>query len=173
MVQLYVSDMNGTPDRPVKELKGFAKVALGPGETMTVALTVDARSLSYYEERLGDWFAPSGKYGILVGDSSDNIAVCGELAFTTRKVVPLRIDGSVTIGELLANAATAPVVQQMMKAAAEQSPIMSDSADLGDGGRMMEAMMRFMPLKSLKSFGMMDDAKLEGLMAVLKQALGR
>ena len=93
--------------------------------------------------------------------------------FTTKKVVPLRIDGSVTIGELLANAATAPVVQQMMKAAAEQSPIMSEGADLGDGGKMMEAMMRFMPLKSLKSFGMMDDAKLEGLMAVLKQALGR
>ena len=173
VVQLYVSDLNGTPDRPVKELKGFDKVALEPGETKTVTMTVDARSLSYYEERLGDWFAPSGKYGILVGDASDNITACAELSFTTKKVVPLRIDGSVTIGELLANAATAPVVQQMMKAAAEQSPIMSEGADLGDGGKMMEAMMRFMPLKSLKSFGMMDDAKLEGLMAVLKQALGR
>ena len=60
VVQLYIRDKNGTPERPSKELRGFAKVLLEPGECKTVTLTLAARDLSYYEERLHDWFAPSG-----------------------------------------------------------------------------------------------------------------
>ena len=48
VVQLYVSDKNGTAGRPVKELKGFAKVELQPGETKTVEFALTARDLSFY-----------------------------------------------------------------------------------------------------------------------------
>jgi len=168
VVQLYVSDINGTPDRPVKELKGFAKVSLAPGETKTVTMTIDARSLSYFEEKLSDWFAPTGKYQILVGDASDHITACAELHFTTAKIVPMRMDGSITIGELMANPATAAILGEMIKSMSEGSPISMDNAD-----PMMQAMMRFMPLKSLKSFGMMNEEQMLGLLGVLKQAIGQ
>ena len=59
VVQLYVSDKNGAAGRPVKELKGFAKVELQPGETKTVEFALTARDLSFYHEGLGDWYAPS------------------------------------------------------------------------------------------------------------------
>ena len=168
VVQLYVSDINGTPDRPVKELKGFAKVSLAPGETKTVTMTIDARSLSYYEEKISGWYAPTGTYQILVGDASDNITACAELHFTTAKVVPMRMDGSMTIGELMGNPVTAAVLGEMMKKMSENSPIAMEEAD-----PMMQAMMKFMPLKSLKSFGMMNEEQMLGLLGVLKQALGQ
>ena len=52
VVQLYVSDKNGTAGRPVKELKGFAKVELQPGETKTVEFALTARDLSFYMKGL-------------------------------------------------------------------------------------------------------------------------
>ena len=56
VVQLYISDRNGTVERPLKELKGFAKTELMPGETKTVSMEISARDLSYYNEALGDWY---------------------------------------------------------------------------------------------------------------------
>ena len=166
VVQLYISDENGTPDRPLKELKGFAKVELQPGETKSVTMTIDARSLSYYEVKLGDWFAPAGKYMIQVGDASDHIMACAQITFATAKTVPMRMDSSITIGELMKNPKTAAVLQGMMAQMAAGSPVLMDEND-----PMMTAMMNFMPLKSLKSFGMMDDEKLAGLLGVLKAAM--
>ena len=168
VVQLYISDKNKTPDRPVKELKGFAKVALEPGETKTVTLTIDARSLSYYNEALKDWYAPNGTYGILVGDASDKIAVSADISFTTRKIPPMRLDPSITIGELLANPATAPIVGQMIAQAKGNSPI-----EMPDNDPMSEAMMKFMPLKSMISFGVMDKEKMLGLLQLIKNTLGK
>ena len=166
VVQLYVSDKNGTPDRPVKELKGFAKVELQPGEKKSVTLTINARSLSYFEEKIGGWFAPTGKYGILIGDASDHIMVCTEINFITKKIVPMRMDSSITVGELLANPVTAPVIRGMMGQMAGAGPV-----DFSEPDPMMEAMMRFMPLKSLISFGMLDHEKMENLLSALKAAV--
>lgn len=177
VVQLYVSDKNGTAGRPVKELKGFAKVALAPGETKTVTMSIDARSLSYFEERIADWYAPTGDYEILVGRASDDIALSATVKFTTAKQLPLHVDGGSTFGELLADPRTAPVIEKMMKEAMENSPL----AGAGDGAgltgsesdqAMMQAMMQAMPIKSLKSFGMMTLEQEEALIAALNGAIG-
>ncbi len=82
---MYVADLCGTPERPVKELKGFAKVHLLPGEEKTVSMEISARNLSYYEERLGDWYAPSGTYRILIGHASDDIRLHADIVFKTKK----------------------------------------------------------------------------------------
>lgn len=177
VVQLYVSDRNGTAGRPAKELKGFVKVALEPNETKTVEFTLNARDLSFYHEGLGDWYAPSGTYEVLVGHASDEIALSGELAFETKKLPPLYVSGATTLGQLLKHPVTAPVVGQMMKSMQEAMPIGTDAesaADvLGTGTEMMEAMMMGMPLKSLASFaGAETAAKIEELMGTLNQMLG-
>ncbi len=173
VVQLYVGDLNGTFDRPVKELKGFAKVEVAPGETKTVEMEICSRALSYFEEAMGDWFAPSGKYELLVGDSSDNITLRTEIEFETKKIKPMRCDGSLTVGELMANPVTAPIIDEMMKKAQENSPFAGADESEAIGDAMWEAMMRFMPIKSLKSFGMVNDEQMEQLLGAIGAALGR
>ncbi|MCM1262854.1 MAG: glycoside hydrolase family 3 C-terminal domain-containing protein [Butyrivibrio sp.] len=181
VVQLYVSDKNGTPGRPVKELKGFAKVALAPKETKTVEFILKARDLSFYHEGLGDWYAPSGKYEVLVGHACDEIILRGELTFETKKLPPLYVNGATTIGQLLAHPVTAPVVGEMMKSMQQSmQPQGADAVDaesaaeaLGTGTEMMEAMMTGMPLKSIASFAGAEMAsKIEELMGTLNQMLG-
>ena len=177
VVQLYVSDLNGTPERPAKELKGFVKIALEPGEKKTVAMKICARSLSYWNEELGDWYAPGGKYLLQAGDASDNITACHEISFTTGKVLPLKIDGSTTVGQLLSHPRTAAAMAQILEAAKANSPFgeaVEDAPSDGDGhgglgdaetaSKMMEEMMKGMPIKSLISFGMGDSGLIDMLM---------
>lgn len=73
-VQLYISDREASVERPVKELKGFQKVFLQPGETRQVSITIDKRALSFYDEASGGWKAEPGIFEALAGTSSDKIA---------------------------------------------------------------------------------------------------
>ena len=79
VAQLYVSDPSAKVDRPERELKGFEKVRLAPGETKHVTLTLDARAFSYWDESAHKWTIDPGKFTILVGDSSENTPLKGDL----------------------------------------------------------------------------------------------
>ena len=72
-IQLYISDLESTVERPVKELKAFQKVFLQPGETKQVSLTIDKSALSYYNDQTGQWTAEPGEFKALIGTSSRNI----------------------------------------------------------------------------------------------------
>jgi beta-glucosidase len=77
IAELYVGDAHSSVPRPVKELKGFAKVNLAPGETKQVTLTLDRRAFSFYDVRKHDWSAEPGEFSILVGGSSADIQLRG------------------------------------------------------------------------------------------------
>lgn len=70
MAQLYVGQQNPTVDRPIKELKGFKKVYLAPGDSQQVTLALDQRSFAYWNGTRQKWVAPQGTYNVLVGGSS-------------------------------------------------------------------------------------------------------
>ena len=72
VAELYVSDPSAQVDRPERELKGFAKVRLGPGETQPVTISLDARAFSFWDEPAHKWIIDPGKFVIRVGDSSEN-----------------------------------------------------------------------------------------------------
>lgn len=74
-VQLYVKDLKSSVDRPVKELKGFKKVWLNPGEQKDVEITIDNTALSFYDETTSQWKSENGDFEALVGNSSDNITL--------------------------------------------------------------------------------------------------
>lgn len=74
VVQLYISDIKSSLPRPVKELKGFSKVYLEPGETRDVSITVGRDALSYYDDSVQDWVAEPGAFDALIGTSSDKIS---------------------------------------------------------------------------------------------------
>ena len=82
MAQLYVGDSHSSVPRPVKELKGFAKVSLKPGESRWVTLTLDRRAFSFYDVKKGDWSAEAGEFSILIGSSSDNIRLRDKFTLT-------------------------------------------------------------------------------------------
>ncbi len=79
VAELYVAPVNPPVVRPIKELKGFKKVYLQPGESKTVSINLDRRSLAYYDVSAHAWDVAPGVYNILVGSSSQDIALKASL----------------------------------------------------------------------------------------------
>ena len=73
VVQLYIHDVKSSLPRPEKELKGFQKVYLQPGESREVSITIDKDALSYYDDGKGAWVAEPGQFEALIGNSSGNL----------------------------------------------------------------------------------------------------
>lgn len=73
IVQLYIGDNKSSRPRPLKELKGFEKVELQPGESTSVTFTITKEALSFYDDRVGEWCAEPGKFTLYVGSSSADI----------------------------------------------------------------------------------------------------
>ncbi|MGE5458669.1 MAG: glycoside hydrolase family 3 C-terminal domain-containing protein, partial [Methanococcaceae archaeon] len=78
VAQLYLHDVVSSVDRPYKELKGYQKVFLNPGEEKTVKLTLDKAAMSYFEEKTKSWKAEPGDFQVLVGASSEDIRLKGK-----------------------------------------------------------------------------------------------
>jgi beta-glucosidase len=72
IVQLYLRDMVSSVVRPLKELKGFQKVQLKPGETRRVTFTIERDTLSFFNSKLA-WGAEAGEFKLMVGSASDDI----------------------------------------------------------------------------------------------------
>jgi beta-glucosidase len=79
VVQLYVKDLKSAVKRPEKELKGFEKVFLKPGETKTVTMQLPADAFKYYDEAMKQWVLEPGQFEVLVGSSSRDIRQTGSL----------------------------------------------------------------------------------------------
>ena len=73
VVQLYVADPHASVDRPARELKGFRRVVLAPGESKTLTFALDRQSLSFYSTAQKQWVAEPGRFDVLIGGSSRDI----------------------------------------------------------------------------------------------------
>lgn len=88
VVQIYLSDIEATYSRPLKELKDFQKVFIQRGESKTLSFTIPIKALSYYNPLLQKWIVENGEYDILVGASSRDIRLCyrihidGQMSYT-------------------------------------------------------------------------------------------
>lgn len=72
-VQLYIRDVKSSLPRPVKELKGFQKLTLAPGEQRDITFTIDKSMLSYYDDSKGEWVMEPGRFEALIGASAGDI----------------------------------------------------------------------------------------------------
>jgi beta-glucosidase len=81
IAQLYVGDSHTSVPRPPKELKGFSRVELKPGETRHISIPLDFRSLAYYDVKTHAWKADPGTFNIYVGRSDANIQLQGNLDY--------------------------------------------------------------------------------------------
>lgn len=157
VVQMYISDRNGTTVRPEKELKGFKKVSLQPGETKTIRFEICSRDLAYYEEEIHDWYAPAGIYHIQIGHASDDIVLEAEIEYQAERLLPLYVDGTTTVGDLLTDPRTAQAAQQIfLQNPAQTTEQASANAESEADQEMLRALLEGMPLKSMVSLGAMD-----------------
>jgi beta-glucosidase len=76
--QVYVGDRHASVPRPVKELKGFAKVELAPGQSKHVEVTLDRRAFSYYDVNDHKWTVAPGDFDIYVAHSAADIELTGK-----------------------------------------------------------------------------------------------
>jgi beta-glucosidase len=79
VAELYIGDPSARVKRPAKELKGFKKVRLAPGETRHVELALDARSFAYWDMKAHRWRTDPGQFVMYVGDSSENTPLTATL----------------------------------------------------------------------------------------------
>jgi len=73
VAEVYLEDPSATVKRPVRELKGFARVMLKPGESKDVSVLLDARAMSYYDVAAKGWRIDPGRFAVKVGDSSESL----------------------------------------------------------------------------------------------------
>ena len=155
VVQLYVGDKESTVLRPIRELKGFEKVELQPGESRDVTFTLDKRAFAYWNAAIHDWHVETGAFTIEVGQSSRDIEVSGEVTVESTVALPRHYTADSIFMDVMADPkakeALGPMLASIQKAFAP-------SADAGDAAQeaisadMGLAMMRYMPLRGLVSF---------------------
>lgn len=175
IVELYVRDIASSVPRPVKELKGFAKVACAPGERATVRFTLDKRSFAYYEPRISDWYAESGEYEILIGASSRDIRAAAKVCLTSTQTVAKKYDRFVTMGEIMASPAARAVMErtmggmQMPAPSEEEKRRLLDEEDDTDVAMDYAAMGMDMPLCKVADMteGIWTEERMEEILAAL------
>jgi beta-glucosidase len=89
VVQLYVRDEFASAPRPVKELKGYARVPLQPGESKMVTFHLPVDQLAYYDDKLNLVLEP-GRILVMLGSSSDDIRLEGEFEITGAATMPAK-----------------------------------------------------------------------------------
>jgi beta-glucosidase len=99
IVQVYVHDQLSGLARPPKELKGFSKIELQPGQTKTVSIRLDFRSFAYYHPRYKQWITEDGDFDVLIGASSADIRCVETVTLQSTLALPCLIDRESTIRE--------------------------------------------------------------------------
>jgi beta-glucosidase len=100
VAQLYVGAMDPS-NRPIRELQGFEKVLLKPGEEKAISFTLSKRSFAYYEPLLHDWHVETGRFSIEIGSSSRDMRLRDEIEVVSTVALPVAITRCSTVGEAL------------------------------------------------------------------------
>ncbi|MGM1046410.1 MAG: glycoside hydrolase family 3 C-terminal domain-containing protein [Bacillota bacterium] len=179
VVQLYVKPLDSPVVRPIKELKGFEKVHLEPGEAKTVSFTLDKRAFAYYNTEIQDWFAETGVYDVLVGGSSVDTPLSVSINVISTAIPFKKVTRNTKFYELLAILETAPIASELMELSMERIKQMGAMfADSMDSGltELFDAVVQWKKYDGLRSIGGMiggmSEEKLTATIDELNQKLG-
>lgn len=138
VVQLYVRPHQSKLQRPDKELKAFAKIALQPGETRRVSFTLDERAFAYYHPAYGRWVAEAGPYDLLIARDANTPVLSQTVELIATKPLPFILSGESSVEAWLEDPAGAQAMKDFL---AEMPEMLRASLD-------GVAMLRDMPLKT-------------------------
>ncbi|MDF9449610.1 glycosyl hydrolase [Bacillus toyonensis] len=172
IVQLYIKDVESSMIRPEKELKGFEKVELQPGEEKTVSFTLNNRSFAYYNVELKDWHVETGEFEILVGKSSREIVLQDNIFVQSTTIIKKTVHRNTLLGDIFADRMLAPIAKELMEKALKDSPFASMAEGDSDASEMMDAMLNYMPLRALVNFsaGAFTEEMLSEIIELLNDA---
>jgi beta-glucosidase len=159
VVQVYVGDLESTVARPVRELKGFTKVALEPGESTPVSIVLGERAFAFWSTQLGRWAVEAGDFTISVGSSSRDLVATETLRLDAPSLaLPLGPDS--TLHEWLADERG-----RALLLAQKPTPKILEDPEL-------VRIIGTMPMDTLAAFGGMgfDHASLQSLINQLQSA---
>lgn len=154
IVQVYVHDPKSDLVRPLKELKGFAKVELAPGETKTVSLALDSRAFAYYHPEHKQWITEDGEFEILVAASATDIRQRLTATLQSTLHLPCLLDQESTIREWLTDRRGKNVFEPMYGQVIAKSRKAFSGSDQDEVALGMDVMDMFMdmPLASVLMF---------------------
>ena len=156
VVQLYVSDAESTVLRPVRELKGFEKVQLRPGESKEVTFTLDKRSFAYWNQEIHDWHVETGIFRIEIGQSSRDIAQTADVKVHSTVMLPRHYSMDSIVMDILEDPVATEALQPLMEAIRDTLTPQgqgSEAASEAISDDMTMAMLKYMPLRGALSFG--------------------
>jgi beta-glucosidase len=148
VVQLYLRDEVSRLARPLKELKGFRKVALEPGETQTVEFTLAGRDFAYYDSTRGVWCVESGWFEIALGSSSTDIRLQARVWMESTQRLKTRYHKLLPLKHFLADPAARKLLEQTLADWPLGAVLLSDNLD-----NVFVRMMADMPIIKLLRFG--------------------
>lgn len=161
VVQLYVQARNSQYVRPVKELKAFAKVALEPGESKNVHLTLEARDFSVYDTEWHTWLLEGGEFALLAGPASDQMLL--HTTITTKEDARLatpHFTSMTSFKTILRYPKAHALLTQLFAGTAAEPFLLS-----GD------EMFTSMPIGKLNMLGNMPDEQVNALIGQLNEAV--
>lgn len=174
VVQLYVSPEGNEVIRPVRELRGFDKISLDPGEEKTVTFTLGKRAFAYWNEEIHDWYVADGTYQIQIGKNASEMILSDNVIVHSTTVIPKVYTMNTCLGELMrdphAQAVMGPFMEGMAQntGAEDMQKAQEEDSSGAVNQEMMAAMMEDMPLRQMLSFipGMQREM-IEQLLAAL------
>jgi beta-glucosidase len=160
VVQLYVGDAEGYRNaiRPVRELKGFEKVELAPGESRDVSFTLCKRAFARWNTTIHDWWVESGDFTIEADDSVANLPLKVTVKVESTVELPRNYDTNSIFMDVMqdpkALGVMKPFIDQLMAAfSPDPAEAVSEAAGEAVSEDMGAAMMNYMPLRGVLSFG--------------------
>lgn len=154
IVQVYVHDQKSSLVRPEKELKGFAKVELKPGETKTVSIKLDFRAFAFYHPKHKQWITETGDFDLIIAASSADVRETLKVTLESTLELPCLIDKESTIREWMEDPKGRKVFEPFFQQVEAMSRKAFGAEEGSEGGIGADIMMMFgdMPLASILLF---------------------
>ena len=153
-VQIYVHDRHCSLTRPVKELKGFSKVFLQPGESRRLSIELDFRAFAFYHPGHQRWVAEAGEFELRIGASAADIRATVTVLLQTTQELPSLLHAESTVREWLADPRGQTVAASLIHQVTEQMGAAFNGGGEEDAGIGMDVagFLQDMPLASILGF---------------------
>lgn len=167
VVQIYVAPPPSPVGRPKKELKGFVKLHLKPGEEKTAVVSLDKRAFAYWDMDLHDWKVQEGDYQIAAAKSAEDIQLISTVHVQTKPAAAAVYTKHSALGDVLADP---EAMKRLMPVLGKMQQEKGDQVETGGEAiteKAQQEMMLNMPLRGLASFGGVSEEQLEQLLALI------
>ena len=176
VIQVYVHDHKSGLVRPPKELKGFAKVELQPGETKTVTLALDFRAFAYFHPAYNQWITEDGEFDILIGPSSTDIRCVQIVTLQSTQELPSLLNRESTLRDWMEDPRGRRVFEPLFQQYTAQMRATFDAhkVEVGDIGMETLGFLMELPLRDIFYFQentlpMPPEDLVDGLLAQVSQ----